>query len=84
MDRFSRIGDLTIIRPLLAIDPAELRAVVERAGLVPVVDPSNADLDYERVRWRQMLPQLASSGSMPAGSAGSPSAWARRKRRSSA
>jgi tRNA(Ile)-lysidine synthase len=62
MDMFSRIGGLTIIRPLLAIDPADLRAVVDRAGLAPVTDPSNTDLDYERVRWRQMLPQLAALG----------------------
>jgi tRNA(Ile)-lysidine synthase TilS/MesJ len=59
--------------------------VVDRAGFPPVTDPSNTDLDYERVRWRQMLPQLAALGlDSPAGSAGSPSAWARPKRRSSA
>ncbi|HQZ12956.1 MAG TPA: tRNA lysidine(34) synthetase TilS [Devosia sp.] len=62
MDMFSQVGDLTIIRPLLAVDPADLAAVVSRAGITPVTDPSNADLDYERVRWRQMLPQLATLG----------------------
>jgi tRNA(Ile)-lysidine synthase len=65
MDYFAEIGGLRIVRPLLAIDPLDLRAVVDRAGLVPVADPSNADLDYERVRWRQMLPQLAALGLDP-------------------
>lgn len=62
MDMFSRVGDLIIVRPFLEFDPRDLRAVVEHAGLTPVADPSNADLDYERVRWRQMLPQLAALG----------------------
>lgn len=65
MDLFSRIGDLLIARPLLRVDPAHLAAIVADAGLVPVVDPSNADRDYERVRWRQMLPQLAALGLTP-------------------
>jgi tRNA(Ile)-lysidine synthase len=62
MDTFSEICELKIVRPLLGVDPEDLRAVVEAAGLTPVTDPSNADLDYERVRWRQMLPQLAALG----------------------
>lgn len=62
MDRFSRIGEIIIVRPLLGIDPEDLRGVVDAAGLTPVTDPSNSDLDYERVRWRQMLPQLAALG----------------------
>ena len=36
--------------------------MVDAAGLTPVADPTNADLDYERVRWRQALPQLAALG----------------------
>lgn len=62
MDYFSQIGDLRIVRPLLGIEPAELRKVVDAAGIVPVADPSNSDLDYERVRWRQVMPQLAALG----------------------
>lgn len=62
MDTFAEVGDLKIVRPLLGVDPADLRALVDAAGLVPVSDPSNSDLDYERVRWRQMLPQLAALG----------------------
>lgn len=62
MDMFSDVGDLTIVRPLLNVDPADLRAVVDAAGLAPVADPSNSDLDYERVRWRSIMPQLAQLG----------------------
>ena len=62
MDYCSEIDGLTIIRPLLGIDPEALRRVVEAAGLTPVADPSNSDLDYERVRWRQAMPQLAALG----------------------
>jgi tRNA(Ile)-lysidine synthase len=62
MDYFAEIGDLKIIRPLLGIDPKDLRAVIDAAGIVPVTDPSNSDADYERVRWRQALPMLAELG----------------------
>ncbi|HEV7276452.1 MAG TPA: tRNA lysidine(34) synthetase TilS [Devosiaceae bacterium] len=62
MDYCSEIEGLTIVRPLLGVDPEELRCVVEMAGLTPVVDPSNSDADYERVRWRQVMPQLAALG----------------------
>ncbi|MHB1110763.1 MAG: tRNA lysidine(34) synthetase TilS [Devosia sp.] len=62
MDYFSEIGDLKIIRPLLGVDPADLRAVVDAAGIVPVADPSNSDIDYERVRWRRAMPMLAALG----------------------
>ena len=62
MDRVAVIEGVTIIRPLLSVDPAALRAQVDAAGIVPVTDPSNNDLDYERVRWRSMLPHLAALG----------------------
>jgi tRNA(Ile)-lysidine synthase len=62
MDYLTRIGDVRVVRPLLGIDPADLRNVVRRAGLTPVTDPSNADLDYERVRWRQLMPDLEALG----------------------
>lgn len=62
MDYFSEVGGLKIIRPLLAIDPGELRAVVDAAGIVPVADPGNEDVDYERVRWRREMPRLAELG----------------------
>jgi tRNA(Ile)-lysidine synthase len=62
MDYLSELGGLRIIRPLLGIDPAQLGALVGAAGITPVADPSNSDLDYERVRWRQALPMLAELG----------------------
>lgn len=62
MDYFSELGELTIVRPLLGIDPDALKALVAEAGLVPVADPSNSDRDYERVRWREAMPLLASLG----------------------
>ncbi len=62
MDYFSVIEDVSIVRPLLGVEPALLRQVVAEAGLTPVADPSNDDRDYERVRWRQALPLLAELG----------------------
>jgi tRNA(Ile)-lysidine synthase len=62
MDYFSEVGELKIVRPLLGADPADLREVVRRTGLTPVTDPSNSDLDYERVRWRRLMPELEAMG----------------------
>jgi tRNA(Ile)-lysidine synthase len=47
--------DLTIIRPLLDWSKAELRAVVEQAGIDPVDDPSNRDPAHDRTRFRSLL-----------------------------
>jgi tRNA(Ile)-lysidine synthase len=44
-----------LIRPLLAFRRSELARVVERAGLVPVQDPSNTDERFDRVRIRKAL-----------------------------
>lgn len=65
MDYFSELGDLRVVRPLLHADPEHLKSIVAEAGLIPVADPSNADADYERVRWRQAMPLLASLGLDP-------------------
>lgn len=62
MDYSTEIAGLRIIRPLLEVDPGLLRQLVFEAGLEPLVDPSNADRDFERVRWRQLLPDLAALG----------------------
>jgi tRNA(Ile)-lysidine synthase len=62
MDNVADIDGLRIVRPLLGVDPADLRALVSEAGLTAASDPSNFDEDYERVRWRRMLPQLAALG----------------------
>jgi tRNA(Ile)-lysidine synthase len=53
----TRIGGLAVARPLLGWTRAELRAVVDAAGLAPVEDPSNSDERYDRARLRQYLAQ---------------------------
>lgn len=62
----AEVEGVRVHRPLLHLDPADLRAVVDAAGLEPAEDPSNRDLSYERVRWRRMLPELAALGLDPA------------------
>lgn len=59
MAAMAEIEGVRVHRPLLGVDPAALRAVVDVAGLTPAEDPSNSDPHYERVRWRQAMPQLA-------------------------
>jgi tRNA(Ile)-lysidine synthase len=62
MDYYSEVGGVPLVRPLLGIEKAQLARVIAAAGLAPAADPSNIDTAYERVRWRQMLPQLAAMG----------------------
>lgn len=62
MAPLAEVEGVAVARPLLALSRAELAAVVADAGLTPVVDPSNDDPYYERVRWRQALPQFAVLG----------------------
>lgn len=62
MDRMAEVEGCRIMRPLLDTDPADLEEIVAEAGLTPVRDPSNGDRHYERVRWRQLLPQLEELG----------------------
>lgn len=50
-----RPGDVPIYRPLLGWRRAELAAIVRDAGLTPVLDPSNADLRFDRARLRRRL-----------------------------
>jgi tRNA(Ile)-lysidine synthase len=50
----------TLVRPLLSLPRAALRAAVTRAGLAPVEDPGNSDPRQPRSRMRhQVLPVLA-------------------------
>jgi len=62
MDAFATVEGCKLFRPLLGVEPEELTAIVKEAGLTPALDPSNRDRHYERVRWRQMLPQLEELG----------------------
>jgi tRNA(Ile)-lysidine synthase len=48
-----------IVRPLLGMRRAELRAVCAQRGFVPVTDPSNEDLSFRRNRIRhEVIPLL--------------------------
>lgn len=49
------LGSLALVRPLLEWRRAELRAIVRRAALPFVDDPSNADDRYDRTRFRRLL-----------------------------
>lgn len=44
-----------IIRPLLNFTKSELIEICEAAGITAVQDPSNRDLDFDRVRMREWL-----------------------------
>lgn len=44
-----------VVRPLLDVPREDLRRMVEEAGLEPVQDPTNLDLETPRNRIRQML-----------------------------
>ncbi len=62
MSRVSFVEGCEIVRPLLSVRPEVLRDIVSAAGLAPAEDPSNSDENYERVRWRLMLPALEALG----------------------
>jgi len=62
MDALSLVEGCEVYRPLLGVRPEVLREVVSEAGLSAALDPSNHDEDYERVRWRLMLPALEALG----------------------
>lgn len=47
--------EVPVIRPLLRFRRGELAAIVARAGLDPVQDPSNLDDRFDRVRMRKAL-----------------------------
>lgn len=48
-----------IVRPLLAWRRAELAAVVATSGIVPVDDPSNRDVHFDRARLRSTIGDAA-------------------------
>jgi len=58
----TQAGDLVLLRPFLKWRGAELKQLARKAGLLAAEDPSNFDRQYERVRWRQALPELAEAG----------------------
>jgi tRNA(Ile)-lysidine synthase len=53
-ERFAdRDAGCVLLRPLLSVSGARLRATLGAAGLNWIEDPSNADERFERVRWRK-------------------------------
>lgn len=59
---FSNVENVHLFRPLLGVQRNVLEAVVQSTGLTPVQDPSNMDMNFERVRWRNMQTQLGALG----------------------
>ena len=53
---------LLLLRPLLNYGGAEVKALAHEAGLPVIDDPSNDDPQFERVRWRRLLPLLQAEG----------------------
>ncbi len=54
--------DVRLVRPLLGVRRATLRAVLGAEGIVPLEDPSNDDPRFERVRTRRLLSLLEAEG----------------------
>jgi tRNA(Ile)-lysidine synthase len=55
-------GPVTLVRPFLDVPRARLAATTAAAGLIPVDDPMNTDLRFQRSRVRRAMPLLASVG----------------------
>ncbi len=62
MARESRRAETTLLRPLLDVSRARLRASLAAFGVPWVDDPSNDDMKYRRVRMRRLLPVLEAEG----------------------
>lgn len=57
--------DLRLLRPVLGIPGARLRATLRRRGLDWIEDPSNRDPKHARVRLRALQPNLTEEGLTP-------------------
>lgn len=55
-------ADCRLVRPLLDVPRAALRACLRARGQPWIDDPSNADTAYARVRMRRLMPALAGEG----------------------
>ena len=62
MAQRTELDGLMLARPLLGVSRQALASVARASGLAFVDDPSNADMRYDRVRMRQLLPSLAGHG----------------------
>lgn len=59
--QYSRFRDIFLVRPLLQFSPEDIRETLrERFGITDYVnDPSNEQLKFERVRWRESYRKLS-------------------------
>jgi tRNA(Ile)-lysidine synthase len=62
MARETERDGVTLARPLLDVTKARLVATLNKAKIDFAIDPTNADLDYTRPRWRALAPALAAEG----------------------
>jgi tRNA(Ile)-lysidine synthase len=62
MARETRLGELTLTRPVLEIPKARLVATLRTAKISFIDDPSNRDPRFTRVRMRGLMPTLVEEG----------------------
>jgi tRNA(Ile)-lysidine synthase len=62
MARQSDRDGVALARPLLDVPKARLVATLQKAGIEFALDPTNADPDFTRPRWRALAPALAAEG----------------------
>ncbi len=65
MSNLVETSDLRILRPLLPVPRAQLRATLMAVDQPWIEDPSNLDPAYTRARTRLMMPELAKLGFLP-------------------
>ena len=62
MRALSDVHGVQLIRPLIEVAKARLLATIQALGVSWCEDPSNANIDFERVRMRQAMPYLEGLG----------------------
>jgi tRNA(Ile)-lysidine synthase len=70
-----------LLRPLLSVTRATLRATLQAQGQGWIEDPTNQDLNFERARLRAQMPQLQSQGIRVASAAATARALGRARAR---
>lgn len=62
MRTLAEVEGIIVFRPFLDLPKSALAGVVAAAELDAIADPSNDDMRFERVRWRQRLVALGEEG----------------------
>jgi tRNA(Ile)-lysidine synthase len=62
MAPFTLRHGITLARPLLHVTRSELEAFIGAIDVEPINDPSNHNMNFERVRWRKFMPALNEAG----------------------